>query len=84
MHKQRPERLTLIAFIVATILGGNSAIAVRFSNVDLPPFFGAAVRFAVASLLLFLIVCAWRLPIPTGRSLAGALIYGTLQFGIGY
>jgi hypothetical protein len=38
--RKRPERLTLIAFIISTILGGNNAIAVRFSNMELPPFFG--------------------------------------------
>lgn len=84
MKKNRPEQLTLIAFIVSTILGGNNAIAVRFSNVELPPFFGAAIRFAAAALILFLVVLALRLPLPKGRSLAGALIFGALQFGISY
>jgi drug/metabolite transporter (DMT)-like permease len=84
MQRTRPERLTLIAFFVSTILGGNNAIAVRFSNVELPPFFGAAIRFAAASLILFLIVLALRLPLPKGRSLTGALIFGALQFGISY
>jgi drug/metabolite transporter (DMT)-like permease len=84
MQRKRPERLTLIAFFVSTILGGNNAIAVRFSNMELPPFFGAAVRFAAASLILFLIVLALRLPLPKGRSLKGALIFGALQFGISY
>jgi drug/metabolite transporter (DMT)-like permease len=84
MQENRPERLTLIAFFVSTILGGNNAIAVRFSNVELPPFFGATVRFAAASLILFLIVLALRLPLPKGRSLTGALIFGSLQFGVSY
>ncbi|MBN1449928.1 MAG: EamA family transporter [Anaerolineales bacterium] len=84
MQEKRPERLTLIAFIVSTILGGNNAIAVRFSNVEIPPFFGAAIRFTAASLILFLIVLALRLPLPKGRSLVGALIFGALQFGISY
>ena len=67
MQEKRPERLTIIAFILATILGGNNAIAVRFSNVELPPSFGAGIRFAAASLILFLIVFAMRLPLPKGR-----------------
>lgn len=78
------QRLTLVAFTISTILGGNNAIAVRLSNAELPPFFGAAVRFAAAALLLFLIVLALRLPLPTGRSLVGALIFGALQFGVSY
>jgi len=84
MQSQRLKQLTLIAFIVAIILGGNNAIAVRFSYAELPPFFGASIRFAAAALILFLIVLALRLPIPTGRSLMGALIFGSLQFGISY
>ena len=84
MQNKGPERLTLLAFIVSTILGGNNAIAVRFSNMELPPFFGAAVRFAAASLILFVIVLILRLPLPRGRSLVGILIFGALQFGISY
>jgi drug/metabolite transporter (DMT)-like permease len=80
----RPDRLTLLAFAISTLLGGNNAIAVRFSNAELPPFFGAAVRFSAAALLLFLIVLAMRLPLPTGRSLLGVLIFGLLQFGVSY
>jgi drug/metabolite transporter (DMT)-like permease len=35
-------------------------------------------------IILFLIVLVLRLPLPKGRSLAGALIFGVLQFGISY
>jgi drug/metabolite transporter (DMT)-like permease len=84
MESKVSKRLTLIAFVVATILAGNNAVAVRFSNVELPPFFGAAVRFAAAALLLFLAVLALRLPLPTGRSLLGVLVLGILQFGASY
>jgi len=80
----RPARLTLTAFVISTILGGGNAIAIRFSNVELPPFFGAAIRFAIASLLLFLFVFYRRLPLPKGRALMGVLIFGALQFGISY
>ena len=80
----KPARLTLAAFVISTILGGGNAIAVRFSNVELPPFFGAAIRFAIASLLLFLFVFYRRLPLPKGRALMGVLIFGALQFGISY
>jgi len=84
MQAKRPEKLTLIAFIVSVILGGNNAIAVRFSNAELPPFFGASIRFGAAAVILFLVVLALRLPMPTGRPMMGALIFGSLQFGISY
>jgi len=84
MQSKRSRQPVLVAFIVSVILGGNNAIAVRFSYAELPPFFGASIRFGAAALILFLIVLALRLPIPTGRSLVGALIFGSLQFGISY
>jgi drug/metabolite transporter (DMT)-like permease len=84
MSETRPERLTLIAFAISTLLGGNNAIAVRFSNVELPPFFGAGVRFAAAALLLFVIVLVRRLPLPKGRALLGVVVFGMLQFGLSY
>jgi len=80
----RPERLTLIAFIVATIFAGNNAIAVRFSNAELPPFFGAAMRFALSALILLVVVYFQRLPLPAGRALIGVLVFGALQFGFSY
>ena len=80
----RPARLTRAAFVISAILGGGNVIAVRFSNVELPPFFGAGIRFAIASLLLFLFVLCRRLPIPKGRALVGVLIFGALQFGVSY
>jgi len=76
--------LTLLAFAISTLLGGNNAIAVRFSNAELPPFFGAGMRFAAAALILFLIVLALRLPLPTGRPLLGVVIFGLLNFGVSY
>lgn len=84
MDVKPPERMTVLAFVVATILTGNNAIAVRFSNMELPPFFGATVRFASASLILFLIVFALRLPMPKGRAWVGVLVFGALQFGVSY
>jgi len=73
-----------LAFIVSTIFGGNNSIAVRFSNIELPPFFGAAVRFAIAGLILLTVVLIKRLPLPKGKTLIGILIFGSLQFGISY
>src|SRR5688572_20088800 len=78
------RRLTLLAFVVSTVLAGNNAIAVRFSNQELPPFFGAGLRFGAAALILFGVVAALRLPLPTGRSLTGALVFGSLQYGMSY
>jgi drug/metabolite transporter (DMT)-like permease len=66
------------------LIGGSNFVAVRFSNAELPPYWGAALRFFPASLLLLAAMAAWRIPFPHGASLRGAAIYGALNFGLGY
>lgn len=80
----KPDRTTLAAFIVMTLIGGTNAVAVRFSNEELAPFWGAAIRFVPAALLLAAWVALQRLPLPRGRALVGAFVYGILNFGLSY
>ena len=75
---------TLAAFIAVVILGGSNAVAVRFSNFELPPFWGATLRFASAALIFWLLVLIRRSEIPRGRLLLGVLIYGSLSIGFSY
>lgn len=79
-----PDRLTLLAFGGAVLIGGLNFVAVRQSNAELPPFWGAAARFGLASLLLFAFAVVSRVPLPRGAALVGALVYGVLGFGAGY
>jgi drug/metabolite transporter (DMT)-like permease len=66
------------------LIGGSNFVAVRFSNAELPPFWGAAFRFGPAAALLFVSLAIWRVPVPRGAALTGAVIYGALNFGVGY
>jgi drug/metabolite transporter (DMT)-like permease len=67
-----------------TLIAGSNFVAVRFSNQELQPFWGATLRFAVAC-ALFLCVMQWRhAALPRGRALAGVAIYGALNFGAFY
>ncbi|HEV3471662.1 MAG TPA: EamA family transporter [Actinomycetota bacterium] len=79
-----PDRATLIAFVGAAFIGGSNFVAVRFSNEDLDPMFGATLRFALATLILFGIMGVMRLPVPRGRGAWGAVVYGVLGFGVSY
>lgn len=79
-----PDKLTLFVFFLLVILGGSNAVAVRFSNLELPPFWGAAFRFSAAALIFWIIVLLRRIPVPKGRALVGASIYGALGFGVSY
>lgn len=75
-----PDALTLLAFAVAVTFGGGNFLAVRFSNSELPPFWGAGLRFGLAALLFVLIAVALRLHWPRGRQLALTAVYGSLGF----
>jgi drug/metabolite transporter (DMT)-like permease len=66
------------------LIGGTNFIAVSFSNRALPPLFGAALRFALAALLFFIIAGVRRVPLPRGRAALGAAVYGLLGFGVVY
>lgn len=79
-----PDRLTLALFAVIVTLGGLNFVAVRFSNQELPPFWGAGLRFGLAAVLLFALTAALRLPLPRGKALGGAVLYGALAFGATY
>jgi drug/metabolite transporter (DMT)-like permease len=79
-----PDRLTLAAFVLLIIIGGGNAVAIRFTNQELAPFWGAALRFAPAAVLFAGMMAVLRAPVPRGRGLVGALIYGVLGFGASY
>ncbi len=78
------DRLTGAVYLGIIFLAGSNFVAVRFSNAELPPFWGATIRFAVACAILAAIVLARRLTLPRGRTLLGVIAYGALSFGLTY
>ena len=80
----RPGGLVLLAFVTTVLLGGANFVAVRFSNAELPPFWGAGARFGLAALLLVALGVAVRAPFPRARALLGATLYGVFGFGAFY
>jgi drug/metabolite transporter (DMT)-like permease len=79
----RPD-LTLGAFALMVVIGGSNIVAVRFSNQELPPFWGATLRFAGAAAVFFAIVALRRIRLPRGRALWGPLLYGVFGGGASY
>lgn len=79
-----PDALTLVAFLGLVVLVAANVVAVRFVSLELPPFWGAGTRFALAALLFAGYAVARRLSLPRGRGLAAALTFGVLQFGVGF
>jgi len=78
------DKRTLAAFVTAVVFLGVNFVAVRFSNQELPPFWGASLRFIIASILLFSIVRLRTIPLPQGAALKGAALYGLFSFAISY
>jgi O-acetylserine/cysteine efflux transporter len=79
---ERSDRRTYPAFVAAAVLAGGSPVAVKISYSELAPFWGAALRFLIAFVILAAVIAVLRLPIPRGRALVGVLLFGLLQFGI--
>lgn len=79
-----PNATTLATFAVAVVLGGGNFLAVRFSNRELEPLWGAALRFGVAAVLFTGIVVVMRLRWPRGKVLALNIAFGLLSFAIFY
>ena len=82
-----PDRTTLAAFVAFVTLAGGNVIAVRSvscEECELDPFWAAASRFLLASLILAAIALALRTGLPRGRALQGAVLYGILGFGAAF
>lgn len=74
------SRLVALAFVAETLFAGANGVAIRFSNRELAPIWGAGLRFALAGILIVGVMLVLRLALPRGRSLLGAMLFGLLQF----
>jgi drug/metabolite transporter (DMT)-like permease len=75
------DRTALGAFVAMSVLAGGNAVAIRFSNRELDPLWGAGLRFTLAAALLAALMAILRLAPPRGRALRGAVLYGVLAIG---
>jgi drug/metabolite transporter (DMT)-like permease len=78
------DRKVLAAFLVAIVLGGINFVGVRYSNQELDPIWGAALRFGLAAIVLGLLCAGMRLALPRGRAFAVVVAYGLVGFGLAY
>ena len=77
---ERRDQVVLAAFGALALLAGGNGVAIRFSNRELDPLWGAGLRFLLAAVLLFALSALLKLSLPRGRALTGALLYGVFQF----
>ncbi|HRQ22346.1 MAG TPA: DMT family transporter, partial [Anaerolineales bacterium] len=76
-----PDRLTLTAFILVILLGGGNSVAIRFSNMELAPFWGACIRFVVAGGIYWLLFWGNKMKLPNRKVTAVLFINGFLTLG---
>jgi drug/metabolite transporter (DMT)-like permease len=84
VSRTRPDTATLATYVAVVVIAGSNFVAVRFSNEELPPFWGATLRFALACALFFIVMRFRKAALPRGRALAGVAVYGALGFGAFY
>jgi drug/metabolite transporter (DMT)-like permease len=72
---------TLAAFIAVVVISGGASVAIRFSYVELPIFWGAALRFGLAAIILWVLLAFCRGAVPRGRALLATLLFGVLGVG---
>jgi drug/metabolite transporter (DMT)-like permease len=66
------------------LIGGSNFVAVRYSNRELDPLWGAGLRFALAAAVFGVLCAVFRLTLPRGRTLALVVAYGLLGFAGAY
>ena len=79
----RPRRVpssAALAFAGVVLLGGVNAVAVRVALAELAPLWTATLRFGIAALVLLVVACLTRTPLPRGRALTGSVLYGAIGF----
>jgi drug/metabolite transporter (DMT)-like permease len=79
-----PDRMTLVAFGLFILLAGGAPIAIRYTYEDLAPYWSATMRFGLAAVIFWVLMLARGVHFPRGRSLLGAVLFGTLSVGAAF
>jgi drug/metabolite transporter (DMT)-like permease len=81
---RRPDRIVLLVFAIFVLFAGANAIGVRFVLREMGPFWSAAIRFAVAGLVLVGAMVVTGRRVPRGSQLVGTVLFGLFGFGLAY
>ncbi len=71
-----------VTFVACALIWGSTFLAIRFGNEAVPPLWAATIRLAIASVLLFAITRIIGTPLPRGRALRGAVLWGAFALGV--
>ena len=71
----RPDRITLAAFVAFVLIAGAVSVAIRLGSFELPPFWAATLRYAMAVTIFTALAFALHIPFPRRANLVGALLF---------
>jgi drug/metabolite transporter (DMT)-like permease len=71
-----------LAFTACCAVWGSTFLFIRIGNDTVPPVWGAALRLAIAAVLLVLLTLAVKAPWPRGPQLGASVAFGIVDFGI--
>jgi drug/metabolite transporter (DMT)-like permease len=71
----RPDRVTLAAFAGFVLIAGAVSVAIRLGGFELPSFWAATLRYAMAVPMFAALAIVLRIPFPRGANLLGALLF---------
>ena len=71
-----------VTFVACALIWGTTFLAIRLGNEATPPVWAATIRLGLASVLLFGIAAAFKMPLPRGRALRGAALWGLFNLGV--
>jgi drug/metabolite transporter (DMT)-like permease len=74
------RRINVAAFVATALIGGGNPVGVAIAVDELDPFWAAAIRFLAAGAIFAIAMLVLRIPVPRGRALLGALVYGGFAF----
>ena len=80
----RFDAATVLLFLGCVVLASGNFIAVRYSNLELAPMWGAGLRFALAAVIFTLIAAASGAKRPSSGARTLTVFYGLLNFGVFY
>ncbi|HET7686480.1 MAG TPA: EamA family transporter [Candidatus Limnocylindria bacterium] len=73
-------RINAVVFVAIALIGGGNPVGVNVAVDELDPLWAAAIRFLAAGAIFAIAMPLVRIPVPRGRALLGALIYGVFAF----
>lgn len=85
MPKDTKTRFYILYALICLIWGSTWLVIHIGANASLPPFTGAALRFFVATVLIWLYAIYKKIPLPSNRDSWGAvLLVGALSNGVSF